>query len=76
MRETPGVEFRAKSDAPTKVGHYYARYKRQGKMRPVEVIETSDGFAANSMSRTFYAEPLGMFDWFGEVREVREASQP
>ena len=63
------VEYRNKSGPPRKPGWYYGRMTGFTKIEPVLVF-TKDTRLTTGMVGAEH--PLGRYDWFGPVTEVRE----
>lgn len=80
MRDTKGIEFRPKTDVPTEPGWYYGRYLYDGPhsdiVTDIMPMKVHQGFLQKGLVVMFPAKvnSVKFFDWFGPVREVREAS--
>lgn len=82
MRNTVGVEFRARTEIPEEPGFYYARF-----LEPTNLDEPAGLFPVrvrlNKFGGRYVVIPESGFKfnpkeffWYGPVREVREASAP
>lgn len=78
MRETKGIEFRAPGDAPSQEGWYYGRSISHGEVNPTPryVWLRFGGKLSVDLHTSSTSGELEEFEWFGPVREVREASCP